>query len=296
MPTSDCSIASRHRRRRSASSSRAPRSLLYGPAGRATRDLDLLALRDGSEDHVRGVFERILSTKVVDDGVVFDLSTLAVRPIREDQEYGGVRVTVVAKIDSARVSLQVDVGFGDAITPRPSIVDYPVLLDFPAPKLHAYPRETVIAEKLDAMVQLGIANSRMKDFFDLHVLSRSFDFDSTTLVAAVKATFHRRKTPLPGDVPIALTQEFATDKSKATQWRAFISKSGADFERMSLPQVVADIGAFLLPVPAIRVISAHGDSQLFGQRSLMGARNVDVDHRLVDSAVPQPRKRNGRNR
>jgi predicted nucleotidyltransferase component of viral defense system len=231
-------------------------TLWTGQPHRATRDLDLLALRDGSEDHVRGVFEQILSTKVIDDGVVFDLSTLTVRLIREDQEYGGVRVTVVAKIDSARVSLQVDVGFGDAITPRPSIVDYPVLLDFPAPRLHVYPRETVIAEKLDAMVQLGIANSRMKDFFDVHVLAQSFDFDSMTLVRAVKATFYRRKTPLPMDVPIALTQEFASDKSKGTQWRAFLSKSGADSEAMSLPQVVADISAFLLPV----IEAARGES------------------------------------
>jgi len=202
-------------------------TLWTGQAHRATRDVDLLGFGDPSEASVRSAFAEVLALDVVDDGVRFDARSLEVGPIREDQAYGGVRLVVLAKVTAARVRLQIDVGFGDAITPEATLVDFPVLLDFPAPRLRAYPRETVVAEKLEAMVQLGLANSRMKDFYDLVVLSRIFDFDGGTLVRAIRATFERRKTPLPAGVPPALTTAFADDPAKNGQWGAFVRKSGA---------------------------------------------------------------------
>jgi predicted nucleotidyltransferase component of viral defense system len=201
-------------------------ALWTGKPHRATRDLDLLGFGDPGVAHVREVFTKVLAHDVVDDGVQFDLATLAVDLIREDQEYGGVRVEVVARVTNARVRLQVDVGFGDAVTPEALVVEIPPLLDFPAPRLRAYPRETVVAEKLEAMVKLGMANSRMKDFYDIAVLARSFSFDGDLLTRAIRATFERRKTPLPTTTPIALTATFAEDSTKRTQWSGFVRKVG----------------------------------------------------------------------
>jgi hypothetical protein len=142
------------------------------------------------------------------------------------------------------VRLQVDVGFGDIITPEAAVVDFPPLLDFPAPRLRAYPRETVVAEKLEAMVQLGLANSRMKDFYDLAVLSQTFEFDGALLVRAIRATFERRRTPLPTGLPVALTSAFASDATKMTQWMGFSRKSGGE-QIGSLTDVVATIANFV---------------------------------------------------
>jgi predicted nucleotidyltransferase component of viral defense system len=202
-------------------------TLWTGHPHRATRDVDLLGVGDPSEGRIRDMFGEVIALEVADDGVEFDAGSLAVGPIREDQEYGGARVEMVARVTAARVRLQIDVGFGDAVTPPPVRMDLPVLLDFPMPRLLVYPRETVVAEKLDAIVQLGTANSRMKDFYDLFVLARGFEFDGALLVRAIRATFERRKTPLPAELPTGLTNEFATDPGKATQWMAFGRKSGA---------------------------------------------------------------------
>jgi predicted nucleotidyltransferase component of viral defense system len=202
-------------------------TLWTGAPHRTTRDIDLLGLGDPSEDRIRSVFADVLAVEVDDDGVRFDVSTLDVGTIREAQGYGGVRVVLVAQMTSAKVRLQIDVGFGDAITPGAMAVDFPTLLDFPAPKLRAYPRETVIAEKLEAMVKLAQANSRMKDFYDIAILSQKFEFEGGMLVRAMAATFARRGTPLPSGLPVALTPEFTEDRMKNTQWGAFLRKSGA---------------------------------------------------------------------
>lgn len=219
-------------------------TLWTGKAHRATRDLDLLGFGDPTEAHLRGVFADVLADGASNDGVVFDAASLEVGPIREEQEYGGVRVVVVARIAAAKVRLQVDIGFGDAITPDAAVVEFPPLLDFPAPRLRAYPRETVVAEKLEAMVQLGLANSRMKDFYDLVVLSRMLEFDGDLLVRAIRATFERRRTPLPAGLPAALTPEFTEDAMKRTQWSAFVRKSGGE-EIGSLGEVIAAIARFV---------------------------------------------------
>ena len=219
-----------------------------GRSHRATRDIDLLGFGQPTEARVRAIFEEVLGRELPDDGVVFDLPSLVVGPIREDQRYGGVRITLTAKIATARIRLQVDVGFGDAITPDAELVEFPALLEFPAPKLRVYPRETVIAEKFEAMVQLGMANSRMKDFFDVVVLSRTFDFDGDWLARAIRATFDRRGTTLPAGRPVALTSEFAGDAAKQAQWKAFLRKSGATTsDAEPLPDVVSAVSAFLLP-------------------------------------------------
>lgn len=215
-----------------------------GKPHRATRDLDLLGFGDPSEGHVRDVFSEVLSLDVPDDGVRFAPESLSVGPIREDQAYGGVRVELVARVTSAQVRLQVDIGFGDAVTPEAAVAEFPALLDFPAPRLRTYPRETVVAEKLEAMVQLGIANSRMKDFYDVAVLARDFEFEGDTLSQAIHATFQRRKTPLPVTPPIALTPTFSEDPLKMTQWSGFVRKAGIG-DAASLAATVAAVRAFV---------------------------------------------------
>lgn len=165
---------------------------------RATRDVDLLGFGDPSSDRIRAVMTDLISLEVDDDdGLTFDKSTLEVEPIREDQGYGGIRAVLIAVLAGARARLQVDVGFGDVVTPGVLEVVFPTLLDLPAPRLRAYTRETVVAEKLEAIVQLGLANSRMKDFYDLIILSRMFEFQGPTLARAILATFSRRKTSVP---------------------------------------------------------------------------------------------------
>ena len=225
-------------------------TLWTGRPHRATRDLDLLGFGEPGETQMREVWTEVLALGVPDDGVRFELDSLAVSVIREEQAYGGFRIEVVARLTTAQVRVQVDVGFGDAITPEASVVEFPPLLDFPAPRLRAYPRETVVAEKLDAMVQLGMANSRMKDFYDVAVLARDFEFDSALLVSAIRATFERRKTPLPTTVPVALTSAFAEDAMKKTQWAGFVRKSGVR-DAGSLEATIAAVAAFAtLPLAA----------------------------------------------
>ena len=218
-------------------------TLWTGKPHRATRDLDLLGFGDSGEDHLGEVFAEVMALEVEDDGLRFDLESLTVGPIREEQQYGGVRVEVIARVTKAQVRLQIDVGFGDAITPEATVVDFPTLLDFPAPRLRAYPRETMVAEKLEAMVQLGMANSRMKDFYDLYVLARDFEFEGELLARAIYATFERRKTPLQKKLPVALTPAFHADPMKTTQWSGFVRKAGVD-DAGSLSETVTALVAF----------------------------------------------------
>ena len=168
---------------------------------RPTRDLDLLGSGDNDTEAIAETFRVICAQPVADDGVIFDVAALEAAPIREEAEYGGVRVRTTATIDGARIPIQVDIGFGDAITPAPVEIDYPTLLDAPAPHLRVYPVETVVAEKFEAMVTLGIANTRLKDFYDLWLIAQTFKFGRSTLSDAVQRTFERRRTALPADIP-----------------------------------------------------------------------------------------------
>lgn len=213
---------------------------------RPTRDLDLLGYGASDVDAVADTFRTICSTTVPDDGVTFDIEGLTAAPIREDLEYGGVRVQTYAVIDGARIPIQVDIGFGDIITPAPVEIDYPVLLDFPVPHLRAYPVETVVAEKFNAIVMLGIANSRLKDFYDLWLISRTFELNGTALSAAVRRTFARRETPMPTDVPTGLTRLYA--EQWETQWKAFLTREHMNAAPGELGPVLEDLRRFLVPL------------------------------------------------
>jgi hypothetical protein len=222
---------------------------LWGPeVPRATRDLDILWHGDASPEALAGVFRNLC---IVDepDGVVFDASSVTAQPIREHQAYVGVRVVLRASVDQARVRVQVDVGFGDAVEPPPERVTYPCLLDAPAPVVMAYPREVVIAEKFQAMVDLGADNSRMKDYFDIDILARRHAFRGTDLAQALEATFRRRRTPLPATIPPGLSDAFGLDLAKRAQWSAFVGRLRLrDEATASLLEVILRIRRFLLPV------------------------------------------------
>lgn len=214
---------------------------------RATKDLDLLGSGAPNLERLAAVFREVAALGVDDDGVGFDSTTVKAKRIKEDAEYEGVRVTLEGKVGSAKLSVQVDVGYGDSVVPAAVPVDFPTLLAFPAPTIRAYAKETVVAEKLHAMVSLGTANSRMKDFFDLWFLCREFEFRRQPLADAIRATFERRQTQIPAEVPVALTSRFALDRTKQTQWSAFLDRSRVTDKSLQLPQVVDTIAPFLLP-------------------------------------------------
>ena len=200
-------------------------ALWYDEPHRSTRDADLLGFGADDEANLIATFRDIAAMEV-GDGIVFDLESVKADAIREGNTYGGTRITLVARIGSTRCALQIDVGFGDAVTPEPQTIAYPTLLkDFQAPTLRAYPVYTVIAEKYQAMVMLGQANSRMKDFYDLAVIARRSELDGATLAAALAATFARRQTALPSERPLALTSQFSQAPPKRRQWQAFLNKN-----------------------------------------------------------------------
>ena len=212
---------------------------------RPTRDLDLLGSGDPSPGTLQDFFARLLAAPAEpEDGLIW--GEVQTAPIRGDQRYGGVRVTVSVSLAGAVVPAKVDVGFGDAITPAPVELIWQDLLEFPEARLLTYPPETVIAEKLHAAEELGLDNSRMKDFYDLDWLCRNMEFTHPTLTEAVCATFARRGTALPETMPLALTQEFATDTWKLAQWSAFLRKNRLD--AAPLPKVIFRLSAFLKPV------------------------------------------------
>ena len=220
-------------------------ALWYDNPHRPTRDADLLGFGPDDEASLIATFREIAAMDL-GDGIVFDPDSVKADAIREDNTYGGTRITLMARIGSARCALQIDVGFGDAVTPGPQTVAYPTLLgDFPAPTLRVYPVYTVIAEKYQAMVMLGQANSRMKDFFDLSVIARRTELDGATLAAAIAATFARRQTALPIERPLALTKQFSADTAKLRQWQAFLNKNR--IEAASLGDTVALLDDMLWP-------------------------------------------------
>jgi predicted nucleotidyltransferase component of viral defense system len=192
------------------------------------------------------MFEEICQVEVERDGLEFDPSSIGIEEIRGDQEYPGQRVKLNAKLGDAKIRIQIDVGFGDVVIPKAKQVEYPVLLDFPAPRMRAYPKETLIAEKLQSMVVLGMANSRMKDYYDLYILSKTFSFSGNTLARAINATFMRRNTPIPQDMPLALSDEFAMNKDKLSQWKGFLNRSGLGGLDADLSQIIEELRDFLL--------------------------------------------------
>jgi predicted nucleotidyltransferase component of viral defense system len=211
---------------------------------RPTQDLDFLGFGDSSPEGMLAVFREICAVES-HDGVVFDVAGLVIDRMREQLEYGGLRLKTNAVVGSARIRVLIDIGFGDAVEPGLAELDMPVLLDLPSPRLRAYHQETVIAEKFQALVMLGRANSRMKDLYDIWVLSRSFEFTGDRLPRAIAATFERRRTPIPLTLPDGLTRAFAEDPAKQRQWLSFIDNLAA--QPGSLAAVIDDLAAFLMP-------------------------------------------------
>jgi len=222
--------------------------LWTGQPHRSTLDLDLLGKGASDVRRFTDIFCETCSIVVADDGLEFLPASVRGEEIREEQRYNGIRIQATAMLGKAKIPIQVDIGFGDAVTPSPKTIQYPSMLGLPAPKLKAYPKETVVAEKYEAMVSLGIANSRMKDFYDLWTLARNYEFDGALLVKAIRSTFERRDTTIPNDLPIALTDEFAQDRGKQTQWRAFVGKGKLLVAAPPLSDVIATLRGFLWPV------------------------------------------------
>jgi hypothetical protein len=217
-----------------------------GSLPRRTRDVDLLGYGSPEIEDVTAAMKEVCSIKA-EDGIVFDADAITAEPIREEAEYHGIRVWIPATLDGARTQLQIDIGFGDAVDPAVEEREVPVIIPLDAPRLSTYPPEVVIAEKFQAMVHLGIANSRMKDFFDIWFLSQEQSFQMIRLARALRATFVRRKTELPVQLPTALTDTFLRDPGKAVLWREFLKRIDLPRSPATLDEVGKTITVFVMP-------------------------------------------------
>ena len=233
---------------------------------RTTRDLDLLFLADRETAPLLEIIRDVCAQQVADDGLRFDTENILAAPFDEDRTRGAYRVRTSAQLGSAIIPVQIDVGFGDAVTPGPTELDYPVLLDHPTPTLYTYPRETVAAEKFEAIVALDLANSRMKDFYDILAMSRLFSFDGMTLAAAIRATFERRGTAIPRERPPPLTPEFSEDPRKLQQWRSFLARDPLLIDEPDLHTVIREVGEFIMPA----ALAAIDDRRIPGRWTFDG--------------------------
>jgi len=210
---------------------------------RPTRDADFLGFGPVDTEVLANTVREICGI-TADDGMAFDAESIVIDEIREDARYDGLRVRLVGRLGNARCTVQLDVGYGDAVTPGPEEAIYPTLLnDLSPPRLRVYPRASVAAEKLEAIVSLGMANSRMKDYFDLRALAREGVLETPQLAAAISATFRRRGTPLPNGIPLGLSDEFAADSANRVQWQAFLGKNR--LEAPTLDEVLDELRRFL---------------------------------------------------
>jgi len=221
-------------------------TLWTGETHRPTKDLDLLGWGSSAITYVEQVFRDICEI-TEDDGIVFDSQSVEGTTIKENDEYNGVDIRFRAELAGAQITLQVDIGFGDAVFPEPELATFPVLLPMSAPIIRAYPREASIAEKLHAMVQLDIRNSRMKDFYDIWFMANTWTFRLESLRNAIALSFQRRGSVMPNGVPFALTDEFLTDSQKMQLWKAFAGRLNAGDKALTLAEVGAVLRAFLVP-------------------------------------------------
>lgn len=216
---------------------------------RPTGDLDLLAHGPADPAAMRDIIAEICGTAVSDDALVFDPRSIEVEAVREDEEYQGLRVSLLARLANARIPVRIDMGFGDAVYPRAKSIAFPCLLaDMPAPQILAYPAETVVAEKFEAMVRFGEANGRLKDFSDIWAIANTFEFDMSTLVQSMTGTFRNRAATLPLDIPLALTASFADVPGKRAMWQAFLTRNPPAISPPPLDDVLADLRRFIGPV------------------------------------------------
>ncbi len=224
-------------------------SVWTGSMSRPTMDIDLLGKIENSPEVIVSVIKDTCEIDVENDGIILDKDTVTAERITEDADYKGVRVLLRGSLGSIKLLLQIDIGFGDVIIPEPGQVKYPVLLDFPAPEIKGYTMESTIAEKFQAMVKLGLLNSRMKDFYDIWFLSRLFDFKGESMVEAIERTFEKRNTPVSID-PTIFTPAFMKDDNKQVQWHGFIDKAKLIEAPKSFESVSAAIKTFLQPAVA----------------------------------------------
>ena len=221
---------------------------IWGTAYRPTRDVDFSGYGSSEPKDVIGAFREICNTPDDVDQLVFDTEAISAEPIRDGSEYDGLRIRIRARLGASEISIQVDVGFGNAIVPGPEEKEYRTILGDPPPRILAYPPESVVAEKTHALVILGQRNSRYKDFYDIYAIAGAFRFERTTLVQAVKATFDRRRTPVQAELPEALAAAFYADVSRASQWRAYVTRAGLSDAPADFAQVGDRIVAFLRPL------------------------------------------------
>ena len=217
------------------------------PFVRPTMDIDVLGRTSDAPEALVDIVREICRKAVDVDGLEFDNDSVTGESITEEADYAGVRLHFRCKLGTARVKMQVDVGFGDVVTPEPSMVEYPTLLGHQPPKLLAYPRETVIAEKFQIMLHRGMFNSRLRDYYDIWLLSRSFPFNGVLLAKAIKKTCRHRDTPIV-ERPAGLSAEFAADVARRTQWRAFRRKSNLEDAPEDLTVLVEEVAKFLGPI------------------------------------------------
>ena len=217
---------------------------------RPTQDLDFLGFGDATPSAVGELVRSIAAQPVAADGLVFDTNDLKASAIRGNPAYGGVRVRLLARLGSIQIPIRIDIGFGDVVTPSAVDLAYPSLIGRPAPLLRTYPRETVVAEKFEAIVALGLGNSRIKDFYDIIALAQLYAFDGRDFAAAIAATFARRRTEITDGPPAGLGAEFFGDAQKVRQWDAFTGREPLGVAAGTLPEAIASIAAFVLPPAA----------------------------------------------
>jgi predicted nucleotidyltransferase component of viral defense system len=223
-------------------------ALWGGSVYRPTRDLDFTGYGKTDADDVIATFKDVCTAPVTDDGLVFDPATVSAVPIRDETEYGGLRVTLRAMLGVARIDMQIDIGFANAIEPSANDVQYPTLLDAPAPNIRAYPHEAVIAEKFHTLVVLGERNSRIKDLYDLYTLGAQFPFEGAKLSKAIAATFERRRTKIDSALPAGLAPRFFADDARGVQWRGYLDRNNLPGAPRDFAQAGERIQAFLGPV------------------------------------------------
>jgi hypothetical protein len=218
-------------------------------APRPTGDLDLLGQGSPDPETMSALFADICAIEAPEDGLSFDCEDIRAERLREDEEYQGLRITLLARLDRAEIPFKIDIGFGDAVHPDPAEIEFPTLLkDMPAPVISAYPPATVVAEKFEAMVRFGLSNGRLKDYYDIREIARTFGFSRAELVLAINGTLDRRKTGRPTEIPIGLTTEFTERKDKQALWRAFLDRSAPHQAGLSLERAATELVEFLGPV------------------------------------------------
>lgn len=222
------------------------------PDRRTTLDIDFLARFDNEVSAIEKVMKDVCETAVEPDGLKFDSESVKGAKIKEDADYEGVRVKFTGFLDRARIPMQIDMGFGDIVYPKTKVIDYPVILDFPKPHLNGYPQESVISEKFEAMIKLGLLNSRMKDFYDIWLMTRQFEFKGANIASAIKKTFNNRKTEIPNKKPLFADEIYDEKSDRQTLWSAFLKKGDIQHAPKTLSETAKAIERFLIePILAL---------------------------------------------